>query len=277
MNLSDRLGLQRVRGAAAGALCALALAGATATSAAAQTSGDAILDSRWQIGGAVAVVPKFEGSKSYKAVGFPFVAPAGLGQGAGFVQVRGLDDFRLRLLRGSGFEAGLVTGYRWGRDSSDSDRLVGFNDISGGLVLGGYAGYRMGPMFLSASYHHQVTGEDTGGVVRLLAEHTSRLNSATTLTASVATNIASKDYMQTYFGVTPAQAGLLPVYSPDAGFKDVSAGLTASIDLDPRWTLYLTGKYTRLLGDAADSPITETPNQLFAGAGLSYKFDLGRW
>ncbi len=266
--------LVRTCAAAALALGALSL---STVGASAQGGPDNGLSSTWQLGGAVVMLPKFEGSNSYKAVAFPFISPVGLGQGAGFVQVRGIDDFRLRFISAQGFEAGVLTGYRFGRDASDSAKLTGFGDINGGLVLGGYAGYRTGPMFFSASYHHQVTGDDTGGVVRLLAEHTTRFSPGTTLTASLATNIASKDYMQTYFGVTPAQSvGGLPVYSPGAGFKDVSAGLTASMELDPRWTLYVTGKYTRLVGDAADSPVIDTPNQFFAGAGLSFKFDLGR-
>jgi MipA family protein len=83
--------------------------------------------------------------------------------------------------------------------------------------------------------------------------------------------------MQTYFGVSAAQAAAslahLPQFDPSAGFKDVSLGATAAVELDPRWTLYLTGRYTRLIGDAADSPVIETENGFFGGAGLSYKFD----
>ena len=36
----------------------------------------------WQFGGFVFVTPKFEGAKSYDVLGFPFIAPAGFGQGA---------------------------------------------------------------------------------------------------------------------------------------------------------------------------------------------------
>jgi MipA family protein len=235
----------------------------------------------WQIGGFVFVTPKFEGSKSYDALGFPFVAPAGFGQGGSWVDIRGADDVRFRLIQTNGFEAGPLVGYRFGRDQDDAARLRGLGDIDGGLVLGAYAGYRVGPWFVSASYHQQVTGdEDTGGLVRLAIDHTWRLNPQTKLVASVGTAYASSDYMQTYFGVSAAQAATslagLPQYNPSAGFKDVSVGATATIELDPRWTLYLTGRYARLIGDAADSPVIETENTFFAGAGLSYKFNLPR-
>jgi outer membrane scaffolding protein for murein synthesis (MipA/OmpV family) len=239
-----------------------------------------LFGSQWQVGGVVFVTPKFEGAKSYEAVGFPFVAPAGLGDD-GVVQIKGADNVRFRVLQAYGFEAGPLLGWRFGRDEDDSDRLRvlnnGLGDIDGGLVAGGYAGYRAGPVLFSVSYHHQVTGDDTGGVVRLGLDHTARLTNTVRLTSSIGAAWASDDYMTSYFGVSAPVAALtgLPAYRPDAGFKDVSAGLTAFIDLDRRWTLLLTGRYTHLIGDAADSPIVESESQFFGGVGLSYKFDVG--
>jgi len=236
----------------------------------------------WQVGAFVFVTPKFEGAKSYDVFGFPFIAPAGFGQGgASVIDIRGADDVRFRLVERGGFEAGPLAGYRFGRDQDDAARLAGLGDIDGGLVLGAYAGYRAGPWFLSASYHHQVTGdEDTGGLLRLAIDHTWRVSPHATLVTSLGTAYASNQYMQTYFGVSAAQATTsvahLPQFDPSAGFKDVSLSATATVELDPRWTLYLTGRYTRLIGDAADSPVIETENGFFGGAGLSYKFDWGR-
>lgn len=255
------------------ALAALAWAGSPAAA-----QGSDLTGPDWQMGGAVFVSPKFEGSKSYEAFGLPFIAPAGIGQQDGWVQVKGPDDVRFRLLQRHAFEAGPLLGYRFGRDSSDSVRLTGFEDIDGGLVAGAYAGYRAGPLFVSVSYHHQITGDDTGGLVRFAAEHSARLDPRTKVTASIGTSYASSDYMTSFFGVSAAQslASGLPAYNASAGFKDVSAGLTASIDLDARWTLLLTGRYTHLIGDAADSPIVESESQFFAGAGLSYKFSWAR-
>ena len=258
-----------------------ALAAFAATPASAQPADDlfGLTGSRWQVGAAVFVTPKWEGSKSYEAIGFPFVAPASYGSGTdGTLQIKGIDDIRFRLINQSGFEAGPLVGYRLGRDASDSVRLTGLGDVEGGLVAGGYAGYRAGATFFYASYHHQVTGDETGGLLRLGVEQAIRLAPNTRLTATLATSYASQDYMTSFFGVSTAQAAAsgLPVYRPDAGFKDVSAGLTAFLDIDRNWTLALTGRYSYLVGDAADSPIIETRNQFFGGVGLSYKFDIGR-
>lgn len=236
-----------------------------------------IFGDRWQVGGLVYVSPVFEGAKSYKAIGFPFVAPAGLGD-AGVVQVRGLDDVRFRLFQFSGFEFGPLAGYRLGRDEDDASRLNGLGDIDGGFVAGGFATYRSGPFSISASYHHQATGDETGGLVRFGAEHKSRPFAGWTVTSSIGTNYALEEYMTSFFGVSAAQSGTsgLPEFRPSAGFKDIHAGVTAAVDLNDRWTLMLIGRYAHLLGDAADSPIVETDNQFYGGLALSYKFDLRR-
>src|SRR3546814_6165484 len=63
--------------------------------------------------------------------------------------------------------------------------------------------------------------------------------------------------MNRYFGIDAgeAMASGLPFYRAGSGFKDVSGVLTASYRLDAHWSLGATGGVTRLLGDAADSPL----------------------
>ena len=47
-------------------------------------------------------------------------------------------------------------------------------------------------------------------------------------------------------------------------------------DLDAHWSARTTLRYSRLIGDAADSPVVESEDQFTALVGISYKFDLGR-
>jgi outer membrane scaffolding protein for murein synthesis (MipA/OmpV family) len=188
--------------------------------------------------------------------------------GDGLVQIKGVDDVRLRLFKAGGFELGPLAGYRFGRDADDVTHVPGLDDVDGGLVAGAFATYRTGPLAFSVSYHHQVTGDDTGGLVRFGVEHTSRLSPTFKLVTGIGTNYATEEYMTAFFGT-----GL---YVPDAGLKDVYVGATATIDLSDRWSLLLIGRYAHLIGDAADSPIVETDSQLYGGLALSYKFSLAR-
>jgi len=246
--------------------CTALLISLAAVPVAAQSTSELFGD-HWQVGGFVYVSPAFEGSRSYEAIAFPFVLPAGLGTD-GMLQIKGMDDVRLRLFQAGGFDLGPLAGYRFGRDADDVANVPGLDDVDGGLVLGAFAAYRTGPFAFSVSYHHQVTGDDTGGLVRFGLEHTSRLSPRFKLITSIGTNYATQDYMTAFFGT-----GL---YAPDAGFKDIYVGATAAIDLTDRWSLLLIGRYAHLIGDAADSPIVETESQLYGGVALSYKFSAAR-
>ena len=241
------------------------------------------------LGAGALVKPKYEGSKDYEVFAIPLIIPkfsGGTGEKSRFkkfrerISFKGLDDIRVRAFKSNGFEVGPVAGYRSGRDQDDARRLNGLGDIDGGLVLGGYAGYRIGSTIFDVSASTQVTGDDTGVQVRLGAETEQQVSERVRVTARLGTTISGDDYMQDYFGVTAAQAATsgagLPVFGADAGIKDVHLQLGSKIDLGDRWLLRLRGRYARLVGDAADSPVIETEDQLSGSVGLGYKFYMGR-
>lgn len=235
-----------------------------------------------QVGGIVILAPEYEGSKHYRVLGAPIVAPAGsLGDGdGGLVQFRGPSDIRFRLFDYAGFEFGPVAGYRFGRDEDDGDLLAGLGDVDGGIVLGGFAAYRAGLLRAFASYQHQVTGDDTGGVLDFGVEATVPVSARAGVRGTVGATWASDDYQSAFFGISDFQearsrAGL-DFYDADAGIKDVYLSLAADVDLGYDWTLKLMGRYSRLVGDAADSPIVESEDQFMAGLGLTYRFPLAR-
>jgi outer membrane protein len=66
----------------------------------------------------------------------------------------------------------------------------------------------------------------------------------------------------------------LPAFSPDAGIKDAHIEIGAEVLLSDRWLLRAGGRYARLLGDAADSPVIETENQFSGTLGLGYRFNI---
>jgi MipA family protein len=231
----------------------------------------------WQVGGFVFVAPKYEGAKDYEVRGAPFIAPAGLGE-TSRVQFRGPDDLRFRVLEFNGFEAGPLVGWRFDRDDNDAARLRGLGDVDGGFVAGGYAAYNLGPLKPFVSYHHQLSGDDTGGLIRFGAEARVPLTPGLSVLATAGASYADDDYMDAYFSVTPGQSAAsvagLAVYDAEASIKDVYFGLTTDVPLSDVWTLKLSGRYSRLVGDAADSPIVEDENQFFGGLGLSYRFNI---
>jgi outer membrane scaffolding protein for murein synthesis (MipA/OmpV family) len=92
------------------------------------------------------------------------------------------------------------------------------------------------------------------------------------------TSWATSGYMETYFGVTPAEAARSPVltaYKPDAGFK--TAGISGQVNywIDDRTRIQLRGSWDRLIGDAGNSPIVKagSRDQWTVGLGLSRKLE----
>lgn len=228
--------------------------------------------------GAVAMVtPTYEGSSEYRVIAVPYIAPA-FALSGGRVQVNGPDDVRLRLFQHGGFEAGPVAGWRFGREEDDGRRLHGLGDVDGGLVVGGYMAWQMGILKPFVSYHHQVTGDDGGGLLRFGTQAIWNPMDRVEMTGTLGASYADDNYMDAYFSVTPIQAAAssagLAAYEADAGIKDVYLGLAAKIALTDAWTLNLSGRYSRLVGDAGDSPVVEDENQFSGAIGASYKFNL---
>lgn len=228
------------------------------------------------VGGMAIAAPKYEGSGDYRVIGVPLVAPAFAGGGR--LQVKGADDVRFRLFEIGAFEAGPLAGWRFGRDEEDGRQLSGLGDIDGGLVAGGYAAYRFGSLKPFLSYHHQLTGDDTGGILRLGGEVKWDLGRGSEIVGVAGTSWADGAYMRAFFSVTPQQAAAsvagLPVHNADAGIKDVFIGATAKLALSELWTLQLAARYAHLVGEAADSPIVSSESQWTAGIGVTYRFDL---
>lgn len=276
--------------------CAIA-ATAFALSIGGAVSGSALADDTYKgvsdgggyltLGGGVIIKPKYEGSKEHEVYGFPMIIPRFSGEGNSQfskfrkrVKFKGLDDIRIKAVGNDRFEFGAVTGYRGGRDQDDARRLNGLGDVDGGLVLGGYAGVHVGSVLFDVSTASQVTGDDTGTTVRLGAETKHQISPRMKLRARVGTTLADDDYMQSFFGVTPAQAATsgagLAAFNPDGGFKDVHAELSTDTDIGEKWVLRLGIRYARLVGDAADSPVIETEDQVTGTIGLGFKFGGGR-
>lgn len=233
------------------------------------------------VGGAVGVRPRYEGSDEYEVYGFPLVYPKFGGSGlGGRVKFRGVDDIRFKLLDAGGFEAGPLAGYAFGRDEDDGDLLRGLGDVDDGLVLGAYAGYRLGSVLFDVSYHQIVTGDDDGYQIRFGAEVERVIAPGWRGVARVGTTFADDNYTDSYFGITAAEsrrsvAGL-QAYDGDAGIKDVHVELGLTWDVTERLQLKSGVRYGRLVGDAADSPIVESEDQFSALIGASYTFDFYR-
>ncbi|MEM8555464.1 MAG: MipA/OmpV family protein, partial [Pseudomonadota bacterium] len=88
---------------------------------------------------------------------------------------------------------------------------------------------------------------------------------------ALASSFGSEDYSDTYFSVTENQA--LPAFDAGAGVRDLRLQFLFVQPLSFSWSVGGGFQYQYLLGDAADSPITEergNRNQLLFGVGIAH-------
>jgi outer membrane scaffolding protein for murein synthesis (MipA/OmpV family) len=86
--------------------------------------------------------------------------------------------------------------------------------------------------------------------------------------------IADARYMKGYFGISAKQAASTTYkqYKADGGFKSAGVGISASWIITPHVILNADGAFERLLGTAADSPITDARYAGVASIAAIYKF-----
>jgi len=253
---------------------ALALAVCSVSGAALAQSGDlSAQDANRQfvidLGVGAMVQPRYEAADSYLVYPFPIVAVGrfyfpGLGQ---------VVDGR----RKAGIFFYPSFNYIGERKASDSTDLTGTNTIDWALELGLGGGFRTEHFRAFAELRQGINGH-TGQVGQLGIDGIIYPAEKWEVSFGPRADFASGEYMETYFGVTAAEAansgGRLTQYDPGAGFKSVGLAARASYDINDDFRFHLQGGYNRLIGDAADSPIAEngSENQFSLGAGVTYRF-----
>lgn len=115
-----------------------------------------------------------------------------------------------------------------------------------------------------------------GALVNLSAGYGLAVNRRLRLGAGLNTTYATENYNQTYFGISPStvRSSGLALYSPSEGFNQVGVSFTANYALTRQWGLFGLFGASKLVGDAADSPIVKVGDdkQIKLGLGLTYRF-----
>jgi MipA family protein len=241
-------------------------------------------DINWTVGAGVGAAPDYEGSEDYKPVPIPYVK---MDYGEFYGELR--PSMRALQLRGNvvpsrSIQAGPVINYRGERDDVDNKRVDDLKKIDAAVELGAFAGYvfhngvRKGTAAgINVQGAADVSGTYDGFLIQLGADYTTPINDAWQVSGRLSSTFADSNYMSTYFGIdrNDSNRSGLKEYDADAGFKDV--GLTLGVDyrFAKNWMLGTSVGFTRLIGDAADSPVTDdegNANQFFGGVMIGYKF-----
>jgi len=241
------------------------------------------------VGGGVLYAPAFSGSEDYQLMAVPALRVtygdtffASVGDGVGYT-----------MLAKGNWSAGPLVKYDFGRESDGkspfriagkrSTALTGFADVDGTVQAGAFLKGKWDVWSGSLELLQGLNGHE-GLTAELGFEYSANLRPTRgdrfvpplIFATGPRVSWADADYTSTYYGVSARDAlgSGLPVYRAGVGLKSAGWGTTLVQPLSGRLTLVAILNYSRLLGDAVDSPLVQqrgSADQVVAGVFLSYK------
>ena len=162
-----------------------------------------------------------------------------------------------------------------GRDTSESPRLAGLDDIDPTIRLRLSATWRFAPDWrLGVAVGPDLLANGGGLLADVGVGHDIRFGPRNVLTFSAGVTAADARHLQSYYGITEAQSlrSGYPVYEPRSGLRDASATVSWRSELNARWATYLGASSSRLLGPAKRSPLTFEAGSWAVSGGLAWRF-----
>lgn len=220
--------------------------------------------------------PRYPGAVDYTVVGYPGLDVRRAEEPRRFSSPD--DNLSLSLYDTGRFRVGPTARFVSGRYYSDDRRhLFGFRDTRFALEPGIFVEfYPVMSLRLRGEVRHGVYGHH-GTVGTVGADY---IIPAGKLEFSIGprVNVGDASFARKYFGVTATEAALNARVTPYAVTNFISAGVigAATYTPDEIWSTTAFAGYTRILGDAANSPLVRrpfgSPDQFTLGLKVSYSF-----
>jgi outer membrane protein len=234
-------------------------------------------DARPGLGGGLALVPRYPGSDRHETRFFPIISlsfgrvfvggdPGG-GEGGGV-------GMRLFGAKNWTFGAALSADFGKAREESDDPRLQGLGDIDGTVRATLFAAYQYRWLALRAGVSPDIGGENQGTLARF--DLFARYAAAERLIFSAGPGLtwASGQYARTFFAIDAEQSARsgLPQYEAARGLNNVRFSVGATYLISKDWTAGARAARGKLVGDAADSPVTADRWQDAFAVFLNHRF-----
>lgn len=214
-------------------------------------------------------LPKYEGSSAYKPmpgmtaeVRYKDLWYASTAEGLG-----------INWISGKGYRFGSSLNIDLGRDADDDKRLRGMGDISPAAEAKLYGEYVIFPVVLRADARRIIDG-NAGWSADFSVYMPVAGNQKFFIFVGPTVTVSDSAAMRRDFGVTPQQAAAsrFGAYNPSGGLRNATFGFNATYFFKDDWFVNGTGGYQRILGPAADSPLTLSPNQYIFTAMVGYRW-----
>lgn len=185
---------------------------------------------------------------------------------------RGLDA---ELLRRDRVRINLSLRFDQGRSESDSDQLTGMGNIKHTVRSRLRLRWEPAPQWeLSLASGLDLLGTGGGYTVEGGVSRTFVIDARQRVILGAGLVGAGDRYLQTWYGVTAEQSARsgYPAYNPGGGLRDLQTSATWRIEVNPEWAGFAAIGASRLLGPAADSPLTRQRNSHTISAGIARRF-----
>lgn len=257
--------------------------------------GKPVFDETWvSLGVGAGLVPSYSGSDDYVLFPLPLIVGrvGGVGitpNGPGFVL-----DFlsepptagppKTRVSFGPAFR------FRNDRDGQVEDEVVELTeDLESSIELGFQGGVSIPGIFnrfdrlaLSTQVRWDILGAHNGMLVEPRVAYFTPMGRGVALQLAANLSFVDDSFADYYYTVAPAQSAAtgLPEFTAEGGLNSVGSLAIATFDLDGNilnggFNIYGIAGYSRLVGDAADTPFTSergSADQFIGGIGIGYTF-----
>jgi MipA family protein len=225
---------------------------------------------RWRLalGGGIAVAPRFPGSEHYRTGLVPVVHAV---YGPFFAGIGGVG---VHAYRDSHWRVSAFASLAGGRKESDDERLRGLGDIDRTARAGIRVRYADGRFVTLGQVATDIAGQKQGTLARLDFLARFRPAERTVLFAGPGLTWADRQYTQSFFGVSAEQSARsgLPEFQAGAGLNSLRFSTGVIYRFESRWFAMAAFSASRLRGDAASSPITESRSQYLFFTSAAYVF-----
>jgi outer membrane scaffolding protein for murein synthesis (MipA/OmpV family) len=231
-------------------------------------------DWRVILGAAAESQPVYTGAHAYKVQGGPVIN----------IQYKDIaflstgDGLGINFLHGDHYRVGAAIAYDLGRkERDDYGNLRGMGDISAAPAAKLFATYVLSkkfPLILRVDARQILGGADGTvgdvGIYMPLPGSSKKF----VMFAGPSVTLATHRYLQSEFGVTPAQslASGHPVFDTHAGMQSAGVGFSATGFLTAHWLLNIDAALTKLKGSPDISPITQTSTQRELALSINYQW-----
>lgn len=231
------------------------------------------------LGASVILAPRFPGAKSYDGVPMPTFDIRRFGEPDDHSAPD--DNPSFGLWNASGVEFGPVVGFRDDRTTSDTKALAGIHTIDWDIDAGIFLQYWAVPdTWRFRTEIRQAVSNGSGLVVDVGSDWFVEPSDDWLISAGLRASFGDGAYMRSYFGVTSGDAarnGRVSSFDASGGLKSVGLTVSVSYKINHDWTIQVYDRFDRLVGDAADSPITARigdGSQNIVGIALKKSFNI---